>query len=248
MRSLRVTVKMHKVGLIIQSRLSSTRLPGKAMLDMFQRPMIYRILERVKRCQLVDVIVLALPDKEESKTIVNAVESLDVKIFFGDENNLMRRYLDCANTYDISQIIRLPADNVMPDPGLIDNLITWHMENNPNGFSSNLSSVLDNQMLDGAGAEMFSASSLEQAYTMEPSAEQLEHIHLNFYDDKKKKIRDCEKFPVAAPPVEAGLAHPEVVLDVNTLADYVAMNDLFRTLYSGSPTFDIYDVVKELGK
>ena len=178
MQSPRVTRKMHKVGLIIQCRLSSTRLPGKAMLDMFQRPMIYRILERVKRCKLVDVIVLALPDKEESKTIINAVESLGVKIFLGDENNLMKRYLDCSIAYNISQIIRLPADNVMPDPDLIDKLIAWHLKNNPNGFSSNLSSVLDNQMLDGAGAEMFSASALDQAYKMEPSLDQLEHIHL----------------------------------------------------------------------
>lgn len=241
-------MKMNKVGLIIQCRLSSTRLPGKAMLDMFQRPMIYRILERVRRCKLVDEIVLALPDKDESKTIVSAVEALNVKIFLGDENNLMKRYLDCANAYAISQIIRLPADNVMPDPGLIDKLITWHLKNNPNGFSSNLSSVLGNQMLDGAGAEMFSTFSLEQAYNMEPSAEQLEHIHLNFYDYKMKKVRDCEKFPVAAPPVETVLAHPEIVLDVNTIADYVAMNDLFCALYRGSPTFNIYDVVRELGK
>jgi spore coat polysaccharide biosynthesis protein SpsF len=238
---------MGKVGLIIQCRLSSTRLPGKAMLDMFERPMIYRIIERVTRCKLVDLIILALPDKNESQLIVDAVKTLDVKIFLGDENNLVKRYIDCAEAYDISQIIRLPADNVMPDPDLIDKLITWHMKNNLHGFSSNLSSVLNNQMLDGAGAEIFPAFSLKQAAKLDPSPEQLEHVHLNFYDYKTKKICDNKKFPVAAPPVEELLAHPEIVLDVNTLNDYVTMNALFCSLYKASSTFDIYDVVKKLG-
>lgn len=238
---------MHKVGLIIQCRLSSTRLPGKAMLDMFNRPMIYRIIERVIRCKSADLVILALPDNNESQIIVDTVKNLDVNIFLGDEHNLVKRYIDCADEYGISQIIRLPADNVMPDHNLIDKLVKWHIKNNIHGFSSNLSSVLNNKMLDGAGAEIFSALSLKKAYSLNPSQEQLEHVHLNFYNYKTMEISDHARFPVAAPPVEELLARPDIVLDVNTLSDYVRMNTLFCSLYKVSTTFDIYDVVKKLG-
>ena len=49
------------IVLIIQARMGSTRLPGKSMMDLAGAPLVGRILERIKRCQRINEIVLAIP-------------------------------------------------------------------------------------------------------------------------------------------------------------------------------------------
>ncbi len=53
-----------RVVLIIQSRMGSTRLPGKSTFELAGKPLITRILERVKRCRTFDEIVLGIPQGE----------------------------------------------------------------------------------------------------------------------------------------------------------------------------------------
>ena len=57
---------MHRTALIIQARMGSSRLPGKSMMELHGEPLVGRILERVKRCQKIDEIVLAIPDNESN--------------------------------------------------------------------------------------------------------------------------------------------------------------------------------------
>ena len=52
-----------EVGIIIQARMGSKRLPGKSMFDLAGAPLVGRILERIKRCTAINKIILAIPDK-----------------------------------------------------------------------------------------------------------------------------------------------------------------------------------------
>ena len=58
-----------KKVLIIQARMSSTRLPGKTMMPLAGKPLIYRMIERLKRCQKIDQIVIATSTNEEDEVI-----------------------------------------------------------------------------------------------------------------------------------------------------------------------------------
>ena len=58
-----------KKVLIIQARMSSTRLPGKTMMPLFGKPLIYRMVERLKKCQKIDKIVIATSTKDEDLVI-----------------------------------------------------------------------------------------------------------------------------------------------------------------------------------
>ena len=61
---------MQKVVLIIQARMGSKRLPGKSMLDLAGKPLVSRIIERVKRCKNVNEIVLAVPNTKADKILL----------------------------------------------------------------------------------------------------------------------------------------------------------------------------------
>ena len=58
-----------RVVAIGQARMGSTRLPGKTMMPMVGKPIIQHVVERVKRCQRVDEIVIATTTNPEASAL-----------------------------------------------------------------------------------------------------------------------------------------------------------------------------------
>jgi hypothetical protein len=144
---------MSKVVLIIQARMTSTRLPGKSMMPLADKPLVYRMVERLKKCKKVDEIIIATSDQPEDKVLVDLANELGVSSFQGNLLDVRDRYLKAAEKSKADFIIRIPADNPMPDAIEIDKLIEFHLENNPQGFSSNLAQVNNSGYLDGIGSQ-----------------------------------------------------------------------------------------------
>ena len=115
-----------RVVLIIPARVGSTRLPGKSMMKLAGEPLVGRLLERVKRCKKIDQIVLAIPNNQENRCLQNLAEQYNVNFFLGSENNLVNRYYEAAKTFKADIIVRLPADNPVPEPNEIDKIIDFH--------------------------------------------------------------------------------------------------------------------------
>ena len=63
--------KQKKVVLILQARMGSVRLPGKSLIDLAGKPLIVRILDRVKQARLVDDIVLATSTMPENDPLAS---------------------------------------------------------------------------------------------------------------------------------------------------------------------------------
>ena len=152
-----------KVTLIIQARMGSSRLPGKSMLDLAGAPLISRILERVKRTQKVNEIILAIPNTLENKILEDIGRDNSVTIYAGSENDLLERYYQAALTSKTDFIVRLPADNATPEPFEIDRIIDHHLSLGRPGFSSNLASIKNSGYPNGIGAEIFDFSLLSKA-------------------------------------------------------------------------------------
>ena len=63
---------MSKIGCIIQARMGSTRLPGKAMLNVEdQKPVLYFVIKQIQECKLIDKIIVATTTNEEDNQIAN---------------------------------------------------------------------------------------------------------------------------------------------------------------------------------
>jgi len=235
---------MPKVVLIIQARMGSTRLPGKSMMYLAGEPLVGRILERVKRCQRLDDIVLAIPDTTENKVLKKLGESYGIKVFSGSENDLIERYYEAASWTNADYIVRLPADNPAPEPVEIDRIIEHHLALDAMGFSSNLSQIADNGYPDGIGAEVFDFSLLEEARGRSPSAQLKEHVHLNFYDYSTGAPVDSNWCPVNTVKCPEEFSRPDLILDVNTEEQYEFMRALYEYLYPLNPNFHITDIIE----
>ena len=98
---------MQKVVLIIQARMGSKRLPGKSMLDLAGKPLVARIIERVKRCKKVNEIVLAIPNTKADKILLEIGKKNQISVYEGSENNLLERYFKAAVMKSANFVVRL---------------------------------------------------------------------------------------------------------------------------------------------
>ncbi len=239
---------MAKVVLIIQARMSSTRLPGKSMMPLADKPLVYRMVERLKKCKKVDEIVIATSDQSEDQVLVDLAKELEVSYFQGNLLDVRDRYLKAAEKFQADFIVRIPADNPMPDSNEIDKLIEFHLEHNPKGFSSNLAQVNISSYLDGIGAEIFSTKLLQESLARSSSETVKEHVHRNFFDYSTQTPVDSSWCPIASPKAPAELRRPDIILDVNTLDDYIKMKRIYDHLYPQNPNFTTVDVINFIDK
>lgn len=239
---------MSKVVLIIQARMSSTRLPGKSMMPLADKPLVYRMVERLKKCKKVDEIVIATSDQPEDKVLVDLANELGVSSFQGNLLDVRDRYLKAAKKSKADFIIRIPADNPMPDANEIDKLIKFHLEHNPQGFSSNLAQVNNSGYLDGIGAEIFSTKLLQESVARSNSDIVKEHVHRNFFDYSTQTPVDASWCPIASPKAPAELRRPDIILDVNTMDDYTKIKRIYDHLYPQNPNFTTEDVINFIDK
>lgn len=231
-----------RTALILQARMGSTRLPGKSLMDLAGAPLVSRILERVVRCQNVDDIVLAIPDTPADEPLAGLAEKAGVIAFRGSEDDLVDRYYQAAKSVQADIVLRLPADNVCPEPEEIDRIVKFHKENNF-GFSSNLAQVFGSGYPDGIGAEAFDFSSLEYIWENTKDSFMREHVHLSFFNYDKQEPVQPERFKVGSPKCPEDFARPDVILDVNTQAQFNLMSKLYQDLYPQNSEFHITDII-----
>jgi spore coat polysaccharide biosynthesis protein SpsF len=239
---------MPKIVLIIQARMSSTRLPGKSMMPLAGKPLVYRLVERLKNCRKVDEIVIATSDQPEDQLLIDLAKELNVSYFEGNLMDVRDRYLKAAEKFQADFVIRIPADNPIPDSNEIDKLIEFHLEQNPAGFSSNLAQVNNSGYLDGIGAEMFSTKLLQESVKRSDSEVVKEHVHRNFFDYSTQTPVDASWCPIASPKAPTQLQRPDIILDVNTMDDYTKIKRIYDHLYPQNPNFTTVDVINFIDK
>ena len=103
------------VTVIIQARMQSKRLPGKAMLDLAGKPVIAHVIERAKSIEHVDKVVLATGSAHENQQILDLASSMDIEAFSGSESNVLERYYMASEKYGGEYIVRITGDNPFTD-------------------------------------------------------------------------------------------------------------------------------------
>jgi spore coat polysaccharide biosynthesis protein SpsF len=235
--------KSKRVVLIIQARMGSTRLPGKSMMDLAGAPLVGRILERVKRCTKVDEIILAIPDSKENQLLKKLADDYNVKCYMGSEDDLVDRYYQAATASKADFVVRLPADNTTPEPVEIDKIIDYHLTLGRPGFSSNLAQIYNSGYPDGIGAEIFDYSLLRIVQETVTDSFSREHVHLNFFNYETNKAVNSDWCPVNTIKCPIEFSRPDLILDVNTMEQYLFMKSLYENLYPINSQFNIIEII-----
>ncbi len=160
---------------IVQARTSSTRLPGKVLLPIGGVPMVVYQLERLRRCQSLDFLVLATSNHSSDDDLEAVVESAGFAVFRGDLHDVLDRYRACAEHHQADIVVRLTGDCPLSDPVLIDELVKAFID----GGWDYLANCVDEQKLsvpDGLDAEVFRAILLDRASDEARLLSEREHV------------------------------------------------------------------------
>lgn len=158
---------------IIQARMGSTRLPEKVLADILGKPMVQRVIERVKAAMLLDRVILATTVEEQDTPLVNLSESLDVEVFRGSVDDVLDRYYQAARFFEVDVVVRVTADCPLIDPGIIDRAIQVFLE----GEYDHVSTAYPvSTFPDGLDVWIFSMEALGKAWEEATLRSEREHV------------------------------------------------------------------------
>lgn len=166
------------VGVIIQARTGSTRLPEKALLSIGKnQSVLLHVINQVKCSSLIDKIVIATTNLSRDDKIVEILDSLNIDSFRGSEQDVLDRYYNCAKKYHFSVIVRVTSDNPLIDPNIIDLALKKFNEGNHN-FITN---CYPRTFPQGTEVEIMDFESLERVWKNATSDEDREHVTKYIY-------------------------------------------------------------------
>lgn len=118
-----------RVGVIVACRMKSTRLPGKALLPINGVPSVERCLQNCMLIPGVDLVVLATSDLEQDSVLQSHNLNGKVKVFCGDPDDVISRYLEVCSLNNLDLVIRVTADCPLVSPEIAEFLLKSHFQN-----------------------------------------------------------------------------------------------------------------------
>lgn len=223
-----------RTGIIIQARMSSTRLPGKVLKDLpwgSGIPMLVQIVRRLKSIKQVDEIIIATTTKEADDPIA-AVAKHECSCFRGSEDDVLSRYYYAASSYGLDTIARITSDCPCIDPYIVGHVIIDHLKKGL-PYTSN---VGVRSFARGMDTEVFSIDALKEACFNAKEPYQREHVtpyiqeHYRTQNVTAMEIYGTQKY-----------TRPDLRITVDTPVDYALACCIYDEL---KPGFTYEDVVK----
>ena len=111
-----------KIVAIVQARIGSSRLRGKVLKKIRGKESIILLLERLSRAKQISNIVVAIPNNSENDILYKLLKKYKYNIYRGSENDVLKRYYECAKKYNALHILRVTGDCPLVDPKLVDEI------------------------------------------------------------------------------------------------------------------------------
>jgi spore coat polysaccharide biosynthesis protein SpsF (cytidylyltransferase family)/spore coat polysaccharide biosynthesis predicted glycosyltransferase SpsG/2-polyprenyl-3-methyl-5-hydroxy-6-metoxy-1,4-benzoquinol methylase len=218
-----------KVGLFLQVRLNSSRMPGKALLPLCGKPLIQRVMERMTFLPADLRVLVTTKDCEEYLEPI--ADSMGWELFCGDSQNVLKRFVECALFYQIDTVIRATGDNP-----LLSSEIARETLDLFNKTKADLAFM--EKVPYGSGVEIIDRNALLTALKNTVVPYHLEHVTPYIYENR-------DKFRIVSDKFHADEVHrPDVRITVDTREDFERMNRLYSTLVKNKSNFGIDSVVK----
>ncbi|MFH0977101.1 MAG: glycosyltransferase family protein [Spirochaetota bacterium] len=221
------------VTAIIQARMQSKRLPGKAMYTLGGKPLLYHVIERTKAIEHVDKVVLATGEGIENEPLINLALSMGIDVYAGSLDNVLERYYMASEKYGGEFIVRVTADNPFTDAEYASMIVDFALES-----KSDLCSLTNLPL--GAAVEVIKKEALDQAYKMSSEPYHFEHV-TPFIKEHP------ELFSIEHPPVKLAKKAAKIRLTVDTKEDFDLAEILYDNLYKDAlfPLSDVLDFIRE---
>jgi len=213
-----MTTGPSRVFVVVSARMASSRCPGKAVAPLAGRPLLAVLLDRMAAARGVDGVVLATSTRAENDALARLAERGGFPVFRGDEDDVLRRHVDCARQVGADHVVRVTGDNPHTDLETLARLVDLHLEER-----SDYTYVPGDALLMGILSEVVSRSALERSWQKGEARHRSELMTLYIKEHP-------EEFRIVAGALPDGLYRPEYRLTVDEAEDIALLQEIFARL------------------
>jgi spore coat polysaccharide biosynthesis protein SpsF len=219
-------------GIVLQARIDSSRLPGKSLLLLDGKPLIFRVMEALNQVP-ADIRILACPEDSLS-SFASIAQEADFQILAGPKEDVLERYCMAIRKYSINRVIRATGDNpfVFADAAASLNDEAVSQKADYAGYA---------ELPYGAGVESVAASALLLASEQAKLPPEREHVCPYLYNHP-------ELFTLHRPISPARWHYPDIRLTVDTKEDFDHAAELYAELKNEPNRYNGETIIKKYAK
>lgn len=164
------------VSAIIQARMTSSRLPGKVLLEIRGKPVLAYLIERVRVIPRIDQIIIATTVNSTDDMLEDFSRKEGVLCYRGSENDVLSRYYEAARVFGAKHIARITSDCPLIDPQICGRAIELYSREKLDYV------CLSPAFAEGLDFEIFSFTALTTAHEKAALMYEREHVTRYFHN------------------------------------------------------------------
>jgi spore coat polysaccharide biosynthesis protein SpsF (cytidylyltransferase family) len=215
---------------IVQARMSSSRLPGKMMLELNGKPVIEQVFRQLSFSKKISHRVLATSiDASDNKLYEWAVKN-NINCSRGSLDDVLDRFYNASKSMKADIAVRVTGDCPLIDPVLIDKTIQFHLENNYD-YTSNANPPT---FPDGYDVEVVNFPSLEKAW--KEAGLKSEREHVTPYIKNHKELFNTGNY-------KSEINYEQYRLTLDNKEDYELLSIIYNKLYKVDNFIELKNVI-----
>lgn len=218
-------------GILLFGRLNSRRLPGKVLRPLGGRPMLGRVIDRMRLMSAEARLVVATSDQPDDDPIAAFAGGEGVEVFRGSKDDVLGRAAACAEALGLDRIVRISCDSPFIDPALVDTMLALHAASD----AELTTNVLPRTYPYGISVEVLTTALLDRLQVEARDQEDREHVTRLCYAQP-------DRFRIAR-HTRPDDCYSGLRLVVDTTEDYLLADEIFRQLGNKPETATLDDIV-----
>ena len=229
------------IVVIIQARMSSSRLPGKVLLPLLGKPLLGRMLERLQMCKTPFTSVVATSTDPTDDVIEEFCRVENVPVYRGSLSDCLDRHYQIAQQWHADVAVKIPSDCPLIDPGIVDQVLAFYLNHSDQfDFVSNLHPPT---WPDGNDVEIMTRACLHNAWTQATKPLEREHTTPYIWDTAPDQFRIGNV--VWPTGLDYSMSHR---FTIDYPADYAFIRAVYEHLYPTKPDFSCDDILDLLDR
>jgi spore coat polysaccharide biosynthesis protein SpsF len=224
-----------KTVAIIQARMGSTRLPGKVLKTLGEKPVLWHVVRRVRAATGIDDLIVATSTADADVEILNFCLQEGVNVYRGSEFDVLARFYQAAKMMSADIILRFTADCPLLDPEVITEMIReFRQERTQESKPDYFSNIQTRTFPRGLDTEIFTFSALEKTFQTAGQPFEREHVTPFMYQHPEKFV--CAEY-------RSPEDNSRFRLTLDTHEDYELLTAIFTHFAGMGPGFSLKQVL-----
>ena len=225
------------IGIIIQARLGSTRLPRKILKEFYGvNTLLETVINNLQKTGTK--IVVATSTNHNNDELEQYLQERNIIVFRGSEDDVLSRFIGAAEANGFDGLVRICSDNPFLDWHGVATLIKKAKDSNADYIGYRINNTPSIKTHFGFWGEYVSLGALKRVAATTDEKPAHEHVTIHIYthpDEYKCEWIECPDFLQG---------RNDIRLTVDNIEDFENAQEVYKTLHETNSDFGLEEVVK----